>query len=97
MVARVQSMLERVTDSTVLQTARMKLDMEARFVALLRDAMAEHAAEEEIADKRPSCETWQRADAAGGWLWVLKGLIAFEPMAQWPRFRRRLQNAEMGL
>ena len=34
------------------------------------------------ADKRPSCETRQRAAAAGGWHWVLKGLIAFVPMAQ---------------
>ena len=36
---RAQSMLERATDSPVLQTARMKPDLEARFVTLFRDAV----------------------------------------------------------
>ena len=78
---RVQTMLERVTDSPVLQSARLKQDLEARFVALLRDAMAQHAAAEELADKRPSRETQERA-TAGRWLQVLKELIAFMPAAQ---------------
>ena len=58
--------------------------LEARFVTLLRDATAQHVLE------RPSYETWQRAAAAGRWLWVLKGLMAFVPMVQ----RRRGGAAE---
>ena len=68
----------------------MKPDLEARFVALLRDAMAQQSAAEERADKRPSCETRQRGAAAGRLLWVPKGLTAFVPMAQ----RRRGGAAE---
>ena len=85
---RAESMLGR---ATVLQTARMKPDLEARFVTLLRDATAQRAGAEELADKRPSCETRQRASAAGRWLWVLKGRTAFVPMAQ----RRRGGAAEI--
>ena len=79
---RTQLMLERVIDSPVLPTARLKPDLEARFIALLRDAMAQHAGAEELAEKRPSREAQQRAATAGRWLWVLKGLIAFAPEAQ---------------
>ena len=75
-------MLERVNDSPVLQTARLKADLEARFTALLRDAMAQHAGAEELAEKHPSREAQLRAATAGRWLWVLKGLIAFVPEAQ---------------
>ena len=74
---RTQLMLERVTDSPVLPTARLKPDLEARFIALLRDAMAQHAGAEELAEKRPSREARLRAATAGRWLWVLKGLMAF--------------------
>ena len=42
--------LESVTDTAVLQTARMTADFVARFVTLLPDAMVEHAAAEENAD-----------------------------------------------
>ena len=62
---RTQSMLERVTDSPVLQTARLKPDLEARFIALLRNAMAQHAGAEELAEKHPSREAQLRAATAG--------------------------------
>ena len=62
---RTHSMLERVTDSPVLRTARLKSDLEARFITLFRDAMAQHAGAEELAEKHPSREAQLRAETAG--------------------------------